>query len=129
MIGASDVTARIVLESVLEAVSASWSVGSCSITAPLVVDCVAATLAAQTTSVISINATGITTGSKDVTVELAAAETDINPADNSALGEVRVVTQDDSKDDRGSGAMSPLVLLLALFASLFSARSRFRNRV
>jgi len=129
MIGASDVTARIVLESGLEAVSASWSVGSCSITAPLVVDCVAATLAAQTTSVISINATGITTGSKDVTVELAAAETDINPADNSALGEVRVVTQDDSKDDRGSGAMSPLVLLLALFASLFSARSRFRNRV
>jgi hypothetical protein len=128
-LGASDVTARIVLEDGLEAVSASWSIGSCTITAPLVVDCVAASLAAQTSSVISISATGTTTGNKDVTVVLAAAEAEVNPDDNSSVGIIRVVAQDDSKDDRGGGGLSPLVLLLAYFASVLSARSRLRSRV
>lgn len=113
---ASDVTARIVLQDGLEAVSASWPIGSCSVTAPLVVECVAASLRARSSSVISINATGVTTGNKDVTVVLASAEAEVNPDDNSAIGEVRVVAQDDSKDDSGGGAISPLALLVAFIA-------------
>jgi hypothetical protein len=120
-LGASNVTAHIVLEDGLEAAAASWSNGSCTVTAPLIIDCVAASLAAQTSSVISVSATGVTTGNKDVTVVLASTEAEVNPDDNSAIGQVRVVSQDNNKDDSGGGAMSPLALLLAFFATILSA--------
>jgi hypothetical protein len=120
-LGASNVTAHIVLEDGLEAAAASWSNGSCTVTAPLIIDCVAASLAAQTSSVISVSATGVTTGNKDVTVVLASTEAEVNPDDNSAIGQVRVVSQDNNKDDSGGGAMSPLALLLAFFATILAA--------
>ncbi len=120
-INATDATASITLETGLRADSATWSIGSCTVTAQQI-DCVAGTFAAQTDSVLSIRVTGITSGRKDVTVVLGSAEAEINPADNSAVGEVRVVIPDNKKDE-GGGATNPFLLLLGLSAVL-SARRR-----
>ena len=121
VINATNATATITLEDGLQANTATWSIGTCTVAAQQV-DCQASTFAAQTTSVLTLTATAVSLGRKDVTVVLASTEADANPDDNSIVGEVRVVTPDAGKDDSG-GATNPLVILLALFA-LLSARRR-----
>jgi hypothetical protein len=122
VIDATNVTASISLENGLQPNSASWSIGTCTFTAQQV-DCQAGTFAAQTDSVLTINATGVTTGRKDVTVVLTSTEAEANPDDNLVVGEVRVVTRD---DDSG-GATNPFVILLALFAILSARRRQVRT--
>ncbi len=120
-INATNATASVTLENGLQPVSATWSIGTCTVTAQRV-DCLAGTFAAQTNSLLTINARGISSGRRDVTVVLSSTEADTNPDDNSSLGEVRVVAPDDAKDD-GGGSTSPVAILLALCA-LLSARRR-----
>jgi hypothetical protein len=110
----------------LQADSASWSIGDCTVTAQQV-DCQASIFAAQTSSVLTISATAISVGRKDVTVVLASAQADANPGDNSIIGEVRVVTPNNDKDD-GGGATNPLVILLALLAIMYLRNSSARRR-
>ncbi len=125
IVDASNVTASITLENGLQANSASWSIGTCNVTAQQV-DCQAGTFAAQSTSVLTINATGVSNGRKDVTVVLASTEAEANPDDNSVVGEVRVVTPDKDKDS-GGGAINPLLLLLGLVAVLSARRRQVRS--
>ncbi len=125
VIDATNATASITLENGLRANSATWSIGSCTVAAQQV-DCQASTFAAQTSSVLTINATGVSNGRKDVTVVLASTEADTNPDDNSIVGEVRVVTPDAEKDD-GGGATSPLLILLSLVALLSARRRQVRS--
>ncbi len=125
-INATNATASITLESGLQPVSATWSIGTCTVTAQRV-DCLAGTFAAQTNSLLTINATGVISGRRDVTVVLSSTETDTNPDDNSSLGEVRVVTPDDGKDDDGGGGgTNPVVILLALCVLLSTRRRQVR---
>jgi hypothetical protein len=124
LISATNATASITLESGLQPNSATWSIGTCSVVAQQV-DCQASSFAAQTSSVLTINATGVSRGRKNVTVVLASAEADTNPDDNSIVGEVRVVTPDDEKD--GGGATNPLLILLALSALLSTRRRQVRS--
>ncbi len=126
VINATNATASITLENGLQADSATWSIGTCTVTAQQV-DCQASTFAAQTTSVLTISATGITLGNKDVTVVLASAQADANPGNNSIIGEVRVVTPNADKDD-GGGATNPLVILLTLLAIMTVRNSSARRR-
>jgi hypothetical protein len=125
VINATNATATITLEDGLQANTATWSIGTCTVAAQQV-DCQASTFAAQTTSVLTLTATAVSLGRKDVTVVLASTEADANPDDNSIVGEVRVVTPDAEKDDSG-GATNPLVILLALFALLSARRRQVRS--
>ena len=125
LINATNATASITLENGLQPNSATWSIGTCSVVAQQV-DCQASSFAAQTSSVLTINATGVSSGRKNVTVVLASAEADTNPDDNSIVGEVRVVTPNDEKDD-GGGATNPLLILLALSALLSARRRQVRS--
>lgn len=123
VIDATNATASITLENGLQPNSATWSIGTCTVAAQQV-DCQASIFAAQTSSVLTINATGVSTGRKDVTVVLASTEADANPDDNSIVGEVRVVTADKEK---GGGATNPLLILLSLVALLSARRRQVRS--
>jgi hypothetical protein len=121
ILDASNVSLSISLEVGLQANSASWSIGTCTVAAQQV-DCIASAFSAQSSSTFSVTATGTTEGRKDVTVSLSAAEADANPANNSVVGEVRVTTPNDDKDD-GGGAGNPFVLFL-LALTVFARRAR-----
>lgn len=120
VLDASAVTLSISLSNGLQANSASWSIGTCTVT-PQQVDCQAANFAAQSTSTLSVEVRGISNGNKNVTVALASAEAEANPADNSADGSVRV-NNPPSDDDEGGGGTAPLFLSLLLMASALRRR-------
>jgi hypothetical protein len=113
-----------VLETGLQANTASWSLGTCTVAAQQI-DCQASDFAAQTSASLSITATGITAGRRDVTVVLASAEAEAVPGDNTAVAEVQVVTPKEQKD-AGGGATNPLALLL-LAAAVAARRRRHRR--
>ncbi|MDH4126280.1 MAG: M12 family metallo-peptidase [Gammaproteobacteria bacterium] len=122
ILDATSVTLSVTLEAGLQANTASWSLGSCTVAAQQI-DCQATTFAAQSSSSLSIAATGITAGRRDVTVSLSSSQADANPGNNSALSEVQVVSPQDERDE-GGGATGPLALLL-----LAGALARRRRRV
>jgi hypothetical protein len=120
VLDASAVTLSISLSNGLQANSASWSIGTCTVT-PQQVDCQAADFAAQSTSTLSVEVRGISTGSKNVTVALASAEAEASPADNSVDGSVRV-NNPPSDDDEGGGSTAPLFLSWLLLVSVLRRR-------
>ncbi|MGI9271579.1 MAG: M12 family metallo-peptidase [Woeseiaceae bacterium] len=115
VLDATNVSLSIALESGLQASAATWSIGTCTVTAQQV-DCVANTFSAQSSSTLSITATGTTEGRKDVTVTLSSAEAEANPGNNTAIGEVRVTSQNDDDDDGGGSGGPFFLVLLALTA-------------
>lgn len=121
---ATNVTLSISLESGIQATAASWSIGTCTVAAQQI-DCQANTFLAQTASTLSVTATGITNGDKDVTVVLASAEAEANPGDNSATGVIRVTSRNEDKDD-GGGATAPFWLLTLLTMGILCRRNFFR---
>jgi MYXO-CTERM domain-containing protein len=123
---ATNVTASIVLQTGLQAVSANWPVGTCTVTAQQI-DCQASTLAASTISTLTITVTGVTKGRRDVTLTIASTEPDTTPANNVVSGEVVVRDPDDEKDDSG-GAINPFMLLLGLCALLGARRRQLTQR-
>jgi hypothetical protein len=120
VLDASTVTLSISLSNGLQANTASWSIGTCTV-APQQVDCQAADFAAQSTSTLSVEVRGISNGNKNVTVALASAEAEANPADNSVDGSVRVNNPPDEDDD-GGGSTAPLFLSLLLLTSVLRRR-------
>jgi MYXO-CTERM domain-containing protein len=120
-IDATSVTASIVLENGIRAVSANWSIGSCTVTAQQV-SCQANSLAAMSSSTLTIAVNATLRGRRDVTVTLGSAEPDATPQDNTIIGEVVVVVERRNDDD-GGGSTSPLLLLFGL-GSVFLVRRR-----
>ena len=110
MLEATGVTLNVSLSSGLQADSASWSIGTCTIVTAQQVDCQAANFAAQSSSSLIVGVTGLATGNKNVTVTLASTEVDFDPANNSENGIVKV----SSPDDEGGGATSPVFLCMLL---------------
>ena len=98
--------------------SVSWPDGVCTITGQQI-DCLAANLAAQSSSTLSVGVTAIAAGNKNFTVTLSSNEDEANPADNSVSGFVKV------KDpDSGGGATGLLfICLLSMIAALSRTRS------
>jgi hypothetical protein len=118
---ATGITLGISLNDELQANSASWSIGSCTVTAHQI-DCQASSFAAQSSSTLSVGITGLATGSKGYTFTLSSNEVDNDVANNSATGSIRVTSA--SGDDEGSGAAGPLFLcLLTLIAVLRRRRA------
>jgi len=120
ILDATAVTLSITLSNGLQANTASWSIGACTVT-PQQVDCQAANFAAQSTSTLSVEVRGISNGNKDVTVTLASAEAEANPANNSVDGSVRVNNPPEDKDE-GGGSTAPLFLSLLLLTSALRRR-------
>jgi hypothetical protein len=112
---ATGVTLSISLNSGLRADSASWSIGTCTVTNQQV-DCQAASFASQSNSTLTFGVTGTTAGSRNYTVSLASNEADANPANNNANG---VVTVTDPAAKKSGGATGvPFLCLLGLAALL-----------
>ncbi len=121
ILDATGITMNIDLSSGLQADSASWSIGSCSINGQQIV-CLASTFAAQSSSTLSIGVTGLTSGAKSYTITLSSNEVDADPSDNTASGTVNVNTPSNS----GGGAMNMIFLwLLGLLA--ISRKNRRRT--
>jgi len=116
---ATGVTLVITLNTGLRANSASWSIGTCTVTDQRV-DCQAANFASQSNSTLTLNATGTSAGARSYTVLMASNEADVNPANNNANGVVTVTDPAAKK----SGAMGiPFLGLLGLAVFLMRRRS------
>jgi hypothetical protein len=115
---ATNLSLSVSLAGGLRADSASWTIGTCTVTAQQI-DCQANSLDAQSSSALSITATAMSTGRQNVTVSLSSAEADANPSNNSTSGTVNVVTPN---DDSGGGTTNPLFLLVIVLANLLGRR-------
>ena len=113
---ATGVTLTISLNSGIQPNSASWSIGTCTVTGQQI-DCQAAGFAAQSSSTLSVGVTGMVEGNKNYTVTLSANEADADPANNSVNGTIRV----NSPKDEGGGATGPMFLWVLFLISLFVA--------
>jgi len=123
-LAATNVSLSISLAAGLQADTATWSVGTCTVTAQQV-DCQATSLDAQSSSTLSITATALATGMQDVTASLTSPEADADPSNNSATASVNVVTPNDGNDDDddgGGGSTNPLFLLMSILAGLLGRR-------
>ena len=107
---ATGVTLTISLNAGLRANSASWSIGSCGVTAQLVT-CQADQFGSQSSATLSLNVTGIAEGNKNYTVALTSVEADADPTDNTVQGTVRVRSPNGGGDD-GGGSVGWLFLLM-----------------
>ncbi len=120
---ATNLSLSVSLDSGLQADTASWTIGTCTVTAQQI-DCQANSLDAQSSSTLSITATATSTGLKDVAISLSSAEADANPSNNSASGSVNVVTPRDEGDNGGGGTTNPLFLLVIVLARLLGRRGK-----
>ena len=120
---ATNLSLSVSLDSGLQADTASWTIGTCTVTAQQI-DCQANSLNAQSSSTLNITATAMSTGFKDVAISLSSAEADANPSNNSASGSVNVVTPRDENDDGGGGTTNPLFLLVIVLARLLGRRGK-----
>jgi hypothetical protein len=114
---ATGVTLGIDVGAGLEATAASWSIGSCTVTAARV-DCQADTFAGQSNSDFSLTVRGVSSGTRSVTLTLGSAEAEPNATDNSANATVSVnepPSSGSSSDSSGGGGSLgwPLLCLLA----------------
>lgn len=114
---ATAVSLSVSLQAGLQANSASWSLGNCTVTTQQV-DCQATLFDRQSSSSFSLNVTGTAAGNKDYAITLSSTEDDANLADNSYAGKVRVNSPGGS-DGQGGGGIGGLTLaVLAVLAGL-----------
>jgi hypothetical protein len=117
VLAATEVTATITLDAGLRADSASWSAGSCTVSANQI-DCAAASLAASSTSTLTLGLSGLALGSQGYTITLGSSEADANTGNNVVSGTVTVrETGSSNADDDESGGGAPGVFLLAILAA------------
>ncbi len=114
---ATGVTLNIGLAPGLRADSASWPLGACSVSNGRI-DCAGETFAAQSNVVVSVGVTGTTDGTKTIDFRLSSAETDTDPADNSAAAFVDVGEPAGAESSGGGGGaglwLLPLLGMIAL---------------
>ena len=128
---ATNVTVSVALDTGISASAASWTAGNCTVAAQQV-DCVAATLSAQSMSTLTIAVDGVSTGTRGYTITMGANETESVPANNTASGSVNVTAAggggsggggSGSDDDDGGGAAGWWTL--SLLAALVARRRRY----
>lgn len=116
-IAATGVSVTVTPDAAISIDSASWAAGSCSIT-DNVATCQAGSLAAQSNNQLTLGVTGTSTGSQSYTVDVSAAETDRNDANNSVSGQLTVNSATSGSpggsDDSGGGATGWFSLLILL---------------
>ena len=132
VVEATGVTATITVDAGLQADSASWSAGNCSVNGSTVT-CTAASLAAQSNSTLTLTVTGITTGTQGFTVSLTADQQDADATNDTVSGTVTVTAANNNNngnngnnDDGGGSFGLPLLTVLAL-GGLMGRRRRYRR--
>jgi len=110
ILDASAVTLSVTLSAGLEATSANWALGGCTVAATQV-DCVATTFGSQSTSTMNLAITGVSQGAQSYDVSIGSAEADANTPNNAASATV-TVRAENNNDDEGSGAIGALFLAL-----------------
>ncbi len=114
ILGATGITASITLDAGIRPDSASWTAGSCTVNGQQI-DCTAASIAAQSSSTLSVGVTGVSTGSIGYTVAVDSVEIDSDDSDNTVSGVISVSTQNSGGggggDDDGGGSPGWLLLL------------------
>jgi uncharacterized repeat protein (TIGR01451 family) len=118
VLDATNVNLSITLNNGLRADSASWSIGSCTVTDQQV-DCQAASFAGQSSSTLNVGVTGLSTGVRGYIVSLSSNEVDADNANNDFNGRITVV---DPEDEGGGAVGVPILLLLSL--TIIMARRR-----
>lgn len=118
---ATGVSIDVTLDAGLRANSASWSAGSCNVSATAV-DCEATRLAAQSTSTLELRLTGTTVGRQALSLSASAAQTDLDPSNNSL--DLSVSVNAASTADSGGGAAGPWILGLLALIGLARRRRR-----
>lgn len=119
ILDATGVTLSISLPTGLQADSASWSIGTCTVMSQQV-DCQAASFGNQSSATLNFGVTGLTAGNRRYTVTLSSNEADADTANNSLEGTVRV----NDPDDEGGGGAVGLVFVWLLGLALISVRRR-----
>jgi hypothetical protein len=122
-LNATNVTLSIALDAGLRADTATWSIGTCNVTAQQI-DCQANQFNGQSSSNLSVGVTGLAAGNQRYTVTLGSTEADADPANNSAEGSVRVSSPSGSKDEEGGGSFGWIFLLLL---AATSNREKYRH--
>lgn len=116
ILAATDVTATITLDAGIRPDTATWTVGSCTVSGQQI-DCTATDLGAQSMSTLSIGLTGLSLGTVGYTVTVASTEAESDDTDNVVSGVVSVSQQTATGnggggDDGGGGSPGWFVLLL-----------------
>lgn len=115
ILDATDVSLSAALSSGLRADSASWPLGTCTVSSNQV-DCVGTNFAALSNVTLSLGVTALTEGAKTVNFSMSSTEDEADPADNSASVAVNVSAP--AQEESGGGGASlwllPLLGLLAL---------------
>lgn len=116
ILAATDVTATITLDAGIRPDTATWTVGSCTVSGQQI-DCTATDLGAQGMSTLSIGLTGLSLGTVGYTVTVASTEAESDDTDNIVSGVVSVSQQTATGnggggDDGGGGSPGWFVLLL-----------------
>jgi len=115
ILDATDVSLSATLSSGLRADSASWPLGTCTVSSNQV-DCVGTNFTALSNVTLSLGVTALTEGTKTVNFSMSSTEDEANPADNSASVTVNV-SAPAQEESGGGGAglwLLPLLGLLAL---------------
>ena len=113
ILDATGVTLAITFSSGLRVDSASWSLGSCTVSASRV-ECDAASFAALSNVTLSLGVTGTTEGSKSINFSMSSTEAEADPANNTASATVNISAP--PAEESGGGAGLWLLPLLGLFA-------------
>jgi uncharacterized repeat protein (TIGR01451 family)/MYXO-CTERM domain-containing protein len=110
ILDATGVTLSVSLSPGLRADSASWPLGSCTVSSSQI-DCQGAALSAQSNTTLSIGVTAVTEGTKTLDITLSSVEAEADPANNSASATVNVGTPAQAESGGGSAGVWLLSLL------------------
>ncbi|HSM31392.1 MAG TPA: M12 family metallo-peptidase [Woeseiaceae bacterium] len=114
ILDATGVSLSATLSSGLRADSASWPLGTCTVSSNQV-DCVGTNFAALSNVTLSLGVTALTEGTKTVNFSMSSTEDEADPANNSASATVNV-SAPAQEESSGGGAGLWLLPLLGLFA-------------
>jgi uncharacterized repeat protein (TIGR01451 family) len=123
---ANNVSVTITPTAGLQLDSGSWAEGNCAI-ASGVLECTAASLSPNSSSAISVGATGTANGTQSYEITVSADEVDRDTANNENTGQVDVgsASTTNSGDDSGGGSLG-FLSLFALLSTLAVRRRAFR---
>lgn len=113
ILDATGVTVSVSLGSRVQVDSATWSIGTCTVTAQQV-DCQTANFANQSNSTLTVGVTGLSAGTQAYTVTMTSNEADADPSNNNVNGTVTV--NDPARESSGGAFGLPFLWLLALVA-------------
>jgi hypothetical protein len=113
ILDATGVTLSVSLSAGLRADSASWPLGSCTVSTSQV-DCVGTSFAALSNTTFSLSVTALTEGTKSVNLSVSSAELEADTGNNSASGTVNVGNPQ-AQESGGGGAGLWFLALLGFF--------------